>query len=158
MHRKELQRLKSLPKRLGLFQFKPLKKGSLPDPWKKIGGPRLTSTGLIDVGNDMRVLFISRSGETRDRRAFYGYLYRQVAAGLEPVFIMHYHPSHKGIHMQANCESQLDYVHRQLPGAIELQMKGKPQLDPIDDQLQLVSIFCARFGVKIQPSGDDLLQ
>jgi|SRR5882724_8003805 len=158
MDRKELRKLKILPKRLGLFQFKPLKKGSLPDPWKKFGGPRLASTGLIEVGNEMCVLFVTRNGETRDRRAFYGYLYRKVSTGLEPVFIMHYHPSHKGIHILANCESPIDYVHRQLPGAIELHLKGTKQLDPIGDQFQLVNIFCERFGIKIQPADAYLLQ
>lgn len=158
MQRRELRNIKRLPKAIGKFAFKKLKKGDLPEPWKKMGGPRLKTTGLLSADNEHVAVFITRDGETQDRKLFMGFLSRRVAAGYEPVYILHYHPSHKGVHAQINCESELNYVNRQLPGAKEFALKSPDNLDPVDDALQLVGLFCDRFGIQIKPQGEDLLQ
>lgn len=158
MQRRELRNIKRSPKAIGAFAFKKLKKGDLPEPWKKMGGGRYRTTGLLQADDDSIVVFITRDGETRDRKRFMGFLSRRVATGLEPVFILHYHPSHKAVHALVNCESSYNYVNRQLPGAKEFSLKAPADLDPVDDSLQLVAVFCSRFGIRIKPQGEDLLQ
>lgn len=158
MQRKELHKLKQQPRTIGGFSFKTLKKGHLPEPWKKLGGPRLKSSGMVEVDQNLVVVFITRDGESLDRKQFIGGLFQRVPAGLEPLYILHYHPSHKGIHAQFNCESTLNYTNRQLPQAKQFSLNTPGNLDPVDDALRLASIFCERMGIRIQPKGEDLLQ
>lgn len=160
MQREELLDIKRLPKAIGSFTFKKMKKGDLPEPWKKVGGARFKTTGLLTAHSDpeLYVAFITRDGESRDRKLFMGFLLRRVPAGYEPLYILQYHPSHKLVHAQLNCESSYNYVNRQLPGAKEFSLNSPLDLDPVDDSLQLVGLFCDRFGIQIKPQGEDLLQ
>lgn len=163
MERRELLRIKQLPKhgpkQMGEVQFRPCRRGSLPKPLDKIGGPRISATKVIQVSRDLCIVFLARTGETLDRRAFYGYLFQETHRGLLPLAILHYHPSHKGLHMLLNCEMNRDYTQRQLPGAPELAIKTPAGLDPTNarDQVHLVNIFCDRVGIRMGPDGSQLL-
>ncbi|WP_147431176.1 hypothetical protein [Thiocapsa rosea] len=159
MDRKELLRHKREPKVLRGVKFKPLKKNTLPKPFDKMGGARMTHSGLIEVADDSKVLFLARAGETLERRAFFAYWLRHTTAGLLPLVILHYHPSHKGVHAQANCRSDRDYTERQLPGAPELALRTPAGIDPADQngRFHLIHIFCERCGIQIAPNDDQLL-
>lgn len=158
MLREEIYKIKRLSKVIGSFSFKPLKKNQLPEPWKRMGGTRIKATPLLEAGNDLVVIFITRDGETVDRKLFMGFLCKRVSAGYESLYILHYHPSHKGIHAQFNCESDLNYVNRQLPQAKEFSLTTPNDLDPVEDAYQIAGIFCQRMGIQIKPQGEDLLQ
>lgn len=157
MDRRELRKRKGAPKSLRGLEFKPLRRGALPKPLKELGGPRLTASRLLDVGSGMKVVFIVRSGDALERRAFLGYLFEGHEGALVPLAILHYHPSHKGIHMLVNCETDRDFTGRQLPGAPELALKTARALDPMDpnDRNELVLVFCKRCNIAI---GDELPQ
>src|SRR4051812_2409389 len=87
--------------------FKPQKRNKLPRPFKSIGGPRIQSTGMIDVSDDHVVLMYWRDGQILTDRSFYGHLYCRLQNGnISPVFEFHWHPSHKGIHCKVPCKTQ----------------------------------------------------
>lgn len=159
MRRHELVKIKRAEKKLRGVVFRPFRKGMLPRPFDKIGGPRLQGSGLVDIGEAMAVLFYWRDGGALERRAFYGHLLRTTAAGLMPLAIMHYHPSHKGIHLVTNCEMNRDYTGRLLPGAAELAIETPVGLDPAVEvgRLRLVNIFCERCGIRLAPDDEQLL-
>lgn len=159
MNRAELKALKCRPKRLRAVSFKPLRRRQLPKPLQQLGGPRLSHSGLLEVADDLCVLFLVRSGETRVRRAFFGYLFQQTQRGLLPLLILHYHPSHKDVHVLVNCKTTRDYTERQLPGAPELALHAPTALDPENqqDRNQLISLFCERCGIRIAPDDEQLL-
>ena len=159
MDRKGLREIKRQAKTLRRLEFRPLRKGKLPRPFDKQGGARLSSTGLIEIASGMSVLFIVRDGVALERRAFYGYLMQQSAAGLVPLAIMHYHPSHKGVHLLTNCGTDRDYTERLLPGAPEIALRTPEGLDPGSEQgrLRLVNDFCKRCGIRIAPDDEQLL-
>lgn len=153
MNRQQLLAQKRKPKRLCEVEFKALRKPSLPKPFDKIGGPRIQYSGLIDVADDSVVLFVARDGETLERRAFYAYWLLRTASGLLPLVILHYHPSHKGVHLLTNCRDDRDYTERQLPGAPELALKTPADIDPgaQEGRLRLVNLFCERCGIRLGP-------
>jgi len=159
MKRRELARVKDLSKHLRGLKFRPMKKGALPRPFDKVGGARLSATGLIAVGNGLSVLFLVRDGEIVERRAFYGHLLRNEPEGLLPLAVLHYHPSHKGIHLLVNCDTDRDYLNRLLPGAPELALRTPSGIDPASEEgrLQLVNYFCDRCGIKIAPDDAQLI-
>lgn len=153
--RQALKSAKAVTKRLIGFGFKPARSRRLPKPFDRLG-PRVSLSELIDLGNDFRAVFLWRDGESLSRTAFYGHLLRETERGLLPLAILHYHPSHKGIHGLFNCEVERDYVGRHLPGGREFEMKGEMGLDPRieGDRHRLIGIFCERFGVILGPDGD----
>lgn len=145
-HKKFEKRLKTLP------QFKQMKKGKLPKPFKTMGGLRLYSTEIIDVSDAHCVIFIWRDGEEITDSIFLAWLFCKLANGdLSPIFEMHLHPSHKGLHAKTPCLTELNYTNRQLPGAPELDLKTQSEYDPRDpdDRTILINIFCDRCGIKI---------
>ena len=158
MNRQQLLAQKRKPKRLREVEFKSLRKQSLPKPFDKLGGARIQHSGLIDVADDSVVLFIARDGETLERRAFYAYWLLRTANGLLPLVILHYHPSHKGVHLLTNCRDDRDYTERQLPGAPELALNTPAGIDPSAQggRLRLVHLFCDRCGICLGPD-DQLL-
>lgn len=150
-----LKDAKAAPKRLVDYAFKPARSRQLPKPFNRLG-PRAYLSDLIDLGKDYRAVFIWRDGETLSRTAFYGHLLRQTERGLLPLAILHYHPSHKGVHGLFNCEVERDYTGRHLPGGREFVLKGGAGFDPRieGDRHRLIGIFCERFGVILGPDGD----
>lgn len=152
MRKQELGSLKNQAKRLTAVQFRTFKRGGLPRQLDKIGGKRYLAAGPGQIAGNLMVIFLVRDGETLERRAFYAYLFQNgPSGGLLPLAILHYHPSHKGIHIVLNCETDRDYLDRQLPGAPELALNTPPGLNPANDtdRLRLVNIFCHRCGIAL---------
>jgi hypothetical protein len=156
----ELAQHKATPKRLGAIPiFGALKSGKLPKPLHKLGGPRLKGTGLLDLSAQHKAFFAWRDGEARTDRAFFAYLFWVTPSqGLYPLFILHYHPSHKGLHAKLPCNTGLDYEGRELPGAPELALRGSrtgQMIDPRDpnDRLLLIERFCASCGITLGEGG-----
>ncbi|MFZ6732050.1 hypothetical protein ACO0LG_09035 [Undibacterium sp. Ji42W] len=145
-HKHSHKRLASQP------QFKPMKKGKFPKPFKTMGGMRLHSTDLIDVSDTHCVIFIWRDGDELIDSLFLGWLMCKLRSGeLSPLFEMHLHPSHKGLHVKMPCKTDLDYTSRQLPGAPEFDLKFQRMLDPRSekDREILIADFCKRCGIEI---------
>lgn len=153
MRKRELGSLKDQAKRLTAIQFRPLKRGGLPRPLDKIGCKRLLAAGPAQVADNLLVIFLVRDGDTLERRAFFAHLFQSglPGGGLLPLAILHYHPSHKGIHIVLNCQTDRDYLDRLLPGAPELALATPQGLNPANatDRLQLVSIFCRCCGITL---------
>ena len=156
MRKLELGSLKNQTKRLSTVQFRTLRRGGLPRPLDKIGGKRYLVAGPEQVAENLVVIFLVRDGETLERRAFYAHLFQtDPSGGLLPLAILHYHPSHKGIHIVLNCQTGRDYLNRLLPGAPELALDTPPGLNPANDtdRLRLVDIFCRRCGIALGEGG-----
>ena len=145
-HKKSEKRLADLP------AFKPMKKGKLPKPFKTMGGPRLFATDIIDVSDTHCVIFIWRDGEELTDSMFLAWLMCKLSSGqLSPLFELHLHPSHKGLHVKTPCKTELNYTDRQLPGAPELDLHMERMLDPRDDgdRHLLIAEFCNRCGIQL---------
>lgn len=153
----DLKAHKSAHKQLATIPvFKPQKRNKLPKPFKGLGGPRIQSTGMIDVSDDHVVFMFWRDGEILTDRSFYAYLFCRLAnGGLSPLLEFHWHPSHKGFHCKTPCKTTNDYTNRMLPGASELALKTKPNTDPRkdDDRFALVIRFCELCGISL-PTND----
>ncbi|MBI5331642.1 MAG: hypothetical protein HZB71_13655 [Betaproteobacteria bacterium] len=152
--RRKLKQTKSAEKRLVEISFKPARSRRLPKPFDRLGA-RAYLSDMIELGGEFRAVFVWRDGETVSRSSFYGHLLQSTDAGLLPLAILHYHPSHKGLHAVLNCEIERNYVGRQLPGAPEFSLKGADGLDPRSeaDRKRLVCLFCERFGVMLGQDG-----
>lgn len=154
---RELKAHKTAPKHLKEIPvFKPQKRNKLPKPFKNFGGPRIESTGMIDVSSDHVVFMYWRDGQILTDRSFYAYLFCRLANGsLSPVFEFHWHPSHKGFHCKTPCRTNYDYTDRMLPGAPELALKTKYGTDPkiYADRLHLIIEFCRSCGISL-PDND----
>lgn len=153
MSPRDLRAQKAQEKRLAINPaFKTMKKGKCPKPFAKMGGPRLSCTDLIDVSPFHQVIFIWKDGQIRTDRSFYGWLFKKVSPrGLLPLLEMHWHPSHKGLHVKMPCNTEQDYLNRQLPGAPELGVNTVKAYDPKieSDRLELIEHFCVAAGIKI---------
>ena len=158
MSPRELALHKAAPKQLmGTPDFKRLTRGKLPKPFHKMGSPRLLSTSLIEVSAEHRAVFMWRDGETRQDAAFMAWLF--FAKGeqvLHPLFELHFHPSHKGVHCKTPCRSDMNYGNRQLPGAWELNLTTNEGLDPRSDthRKQLILQFCEACGITVTQEED----
>ena len=154
---KELAIHKAAPKRLSeLPSFRSVKRGKFPKPLHKMGGPRLQATDLVEVSENHRVVFIWRDGELRTDSAFLAYLFCETEDGaLYPLFEMHCHPSHKGVHAKLPCDTELNFASRLLPGAPELALSGRDDIDPrMDvDRRSLVVRFCKACGITMGLEG-----
>lgn len=154
---RDLKAHKTVPKRLTeIPTFKPQKRNKLPKPLKGLGGPKVESTGMLEVSVDHVALMCWRNGPILTDRTFFGYLFCRLANGsLSPLFEFHWHPSHKGIHCKTPCRTSNDYTDRLLPGAPELALKTKADLDPKNpvDRLKLVIEFCRSCGISL-PDND----
>ena len=154
---KELATHKAAVKRLvGLPSFKSIKRGKLPKPLHKLGGPRLQATELLEVSDSHRAVFFLRDGELRTDCAFLAYLFCVLSdGGLYPLFEMHFHPSHKGVHAKLPCNTELNFASRLLPGAPELALSGGNTLDPRvdEDRRFLIGRFCDACGVAMGKEG-----
>ncbi len=156
---RELLAHKAAPKRLKeIPTFRSQKRNKLPRPFKGLGGPRIFSTGMLEVSDDHMILMFWRTGETLTDTAFFGHLMCRLSTGsLSPIFEFHWHPNHKGFHCKTPCNTEGNYTDRQLPGAPELNIKTPSILDPRNDtdRLQLVLIFCKACGISLPDSDSD---
>jgi len=150
---RELRNQKRQAKRLTAQPvFKPLKRNKLPKPFKAMGGSRLFATDLIDVSASHQLIFVWRDGLILTDCAFYGWLLKKLSdSSLFPLLEMHWHPSHKGLHIKTPCRTEIDYTNRQLPGAIELGMRTTLMYDPRceTDRLALIGKFCEAAGIAL---------
>ncbi len=158
MEPKDLRNHKSAGKILSVQPtFKPLKKGRLPKPFHRMGGGRIHSTDLIELSGTHSVVFIWRDGAILTDTAFYGYLLCRLQGGsIYPLFEFHWHPSHKGFHAKLPCKTDIDYTNRMLPGAPEINMSTRSNLDPRrdDDRRALIDVFCKACGISISNPSD----
>ena len=82
MEPRDLANQKASPKRLqDAPSFKLLKRGKLPKPFHKTGGPRTFATDVIEVSTEHVVVFIWRDGEILTDRAFFGHLLCKLPTG-----------------------------------------------------------------------------
>lgn len=149
-HKKAPKQLKAVP------VFKPQARNKLPKPFKKLGGSRIESTGMMDVSADHVAFMYWRDGDILTDRSFFAYLFCRMANNdLSPLFEFHWHPNHKGFHCKTPCRTINDYTNRTLPGAIELALKTDSRLDPKNhaDRLKLVMYFCELCGI-VLPDND----
>lgn len=155
---KELQAHKKAKKLLEVrLTFKQLKKGRLPKPFNKMGGPRLHATDLVGLSDSHCAVFLWRDGAILSDTAFFGYLMCHLSDGsLYPLIEFHWHPGHKGFHVKLPCKTDFDYTNRMLPGAPELRVSTNATLDPRneDHRLRLIDEFCATCGISIVPPND----
>lgn len=155
MDQKILRTHKSRPKRLtDVPAFKPAKRGRLPKPLHQIGGARIFATDLLSVAEIYRACFVWRDGSLLADTAFYGWLFEVRTNGMYPLAALHYHPSHKPVHLLTPCRQDRDFTNRQLPGAIEFSISHR-RLDPRieSDRMRLVEIFCERCGISLGHAG-----
>jgi hypothetical protein len=145
MHKQAAKVLRAAP------AFSTIKRGKLPKPLDRVGGPSVQMTNLIEVGDGYSVWFMWKDGETLVQSAFYGYLFHQIGQNnLYPLCHFHWHPSHKPIHFTSPCDSDLNYTNRGLPGAKELNLTSPTvPYDPRKDidRLKLIEVFCATCGI-----------
>lgn len=157
MNPKELANHKTASKRLdSAVVFKALKRGKLPKPLHKLGGARIQSTDLLKVSDTHQVVFIWRDGELLTDSAFFGYLFCVLDTNeLSPLLEMHFHPSHKGLHVKLPCKTQFDYTSRMLPGAPELALTTRHGIDPRqeNDRFVLIDRFCKCCGIAMGLEG-----
>jgi hypothetical protein len=155
---KEIKRQKKIDKRLvDIPQFRGMRKGKLPKPFAKMGGSRFWATDFIDVSSSHQVIFIWKDGQILTDKAFFGWLFKKVGSDSRyPLFEMHWHPSHKGLHAKMPCLTESDYTNRQLPGAPELGLHTAKSYDPAieSDRLVLIDQFCKACGIKLGPPSE----
>ena len=137
---------------LGAPVFKKLKRGKLPKPLHKMGPARTLSTDLLSVSDTHRVVFMWRDGETLQDSAFMAWMFCILEnQSLYPLFELHFHPSHKGVHCKLPCKTENDYTNRQLAGAPELELLTVKGLDPRIEthRQQLILQFCEACGITL---------
>lgn len=158
---RDLKAHKKAPKQMNEIPvFRVQKRNKLPKPFRGLGGPKIESTGMIDVSVNHSALMYWRDGPILTDRSFFGYLFCRLANGsLSPVFEFHWHPSHKGFHCKTPCRTNNVYTDRTLQQAPELAMKTNFSLDPriAVDRLKLVITFCHSCGISL-PDDDSISQ
>lgn len=138
-------------KRLPSYEFKTVKRNSLPPPLSKVCGSRRQSTGMIPVADDLAVCFIWRNGEIVEATAMYGYLFEISDGRYRPLIRMDWHPSHKGLHVLTSCETELDLTGRNLVGCKELALSKDHSFDVrmADDRARFVDVFCTTCNIRL---------
>lgn len=152
MHKMAIKQLKEIP------VFKPLKRNKLPRPFKTLGGPRIESTGMIEVSDTHVVFMYWRDGQIFTDRSFFAFLFCKLANGsISPLFEFHWHPNHKGFHCKTPCDTVENYTDRVLRIAPELSINTDYALDPkkLDDRLKLVVKFCNACGITLPDKDND---
>jgi hypothetical protein len=132
-------------------------RNSLPKPFNRMGRQGSQSTDLIAVSTDHRAIFMWHDGPQRTDRSFYAYLLFVAGNGdLLPLFELHYHPNHKGLHCKTPCKTDLHYSNRLLSRGRELSLKTAREFDPRSehDRVELVEIFCLAVGIALPTEVD----
>lgn len=151
MERREFRRAKTIGGlRLTHYEFKESRRAKLPKHMEHIRRKRVLATDLIAVGQDVSVVFLWRTGDCLEKRALYGYAFRQKPEGLEPLLRMDYHPSHKGLHVKFNCERTVDLINRDVVQGREFRLKDMT-FDPDNptDRARFVAEFCRRIAARL---------
>lgn len=150
-HKAAQKTMESIP------EFRPLSKknNQLPRPLDGLGRRKNAfATELISLSSSYRALFLYRDGEILTDKAFYGYLFACQEGGvLYPLYELHWHPSHKGLHCNLPCNTVLNYSGRLLVQAPELSLKMSRPYDPAQqgDREILIREFCRLCGVTLRP-------
>lgn len=136
--------------RLTRYEFKESRKAKLPKHMERVRSKRVFTTDLIAVGRDISVVFLWRTGDCLEKRALYGYAFRQQPEGLEPLLRMDCHPSHKGLHVKFNCERSVKFINRDVVQGREFRLNHQP-LDPDKelDRARFVEEFCRRIAASL---------
>lgn len=147
-HKQAAKRLIDLP------PFKATRRGRLPKPLDKLGGSRWHATEMLPVGAGYQACFVWRDGQLLADTCFYAWLFEQRPTGLSPLAGLHYHPSHKPVHLVTPCRLDRDFTNRALPVAIEFVLAHE-RFDPRreSDRSRLVALFCERCGIALGASG-----
>ena len=153
----ELAQHKAAPKRLArTLAFKPMKRGKWPKPFHKMNSPRVRATEVTAVSDTHRVMFLWRDGELKTDSVFLAWLFCELDEEvLFPLFEMHFHPSHKGLHAKLPCKTDTNYEGRQLVQAPELTLSSIDGLEPLSeaDRQQLINRFCQACGITMGEGG-----
>ena len=158
MEPQELSRLKKSQK---IIRSAPIfQKGKCskhyPKPLNAFSNTFLVSE-LIPVANDQFVVFAYRRNNEIEDCKFYGYWGTMHSENLfSPIMELHYHPSHKGIHIRVPCRTNKDYTGRSLVQAPELNIVPNQAPDIRTDQgiRQLICIFCKTAGIELLDTCD----
>jgi hypothetical protein len=147
-HKNAEKRLESSP------SFRPARRGRLPKPLDKIGGGRVFASDLLPAGNAYHICFAWRDGELVTDTAFLAWLFIGKPGELSPIAVLHYHPSHKPVHLQTPCRDERDFTNRQLPGTTEFNISNE-RFDPRKemDRNRLIAVFCERCGISLGKPG-----
>lgn len=149
---RELKQHKLINKQLNCsdIEFLPLKKGSLPGQFKRLGRPNAYSSGFVPVSDGYKVLFVWRDGELMTDSSFYGYLVHHPSPRDRQILLeLHWHPSHKGIHCVTPCNTELNLNNRMLVAQPDINLNGNLRWDPrVDkDRKELIQLFCDVCGI-----------
>lgn len=151
MNRQEFRQAKAAGGlRLTHYEFREARKARLPKHMARVRSQRVFATDLIEIGQGLSVVFLWRSGDCLEKRALFGYAFREHAEGLEPLLRMDYHPSHKGLHVKFNCENTLELVNRDVVQGREFGLKAAAY-DPGKerDRARFVADFCRCIGASL---------
>lgn len=83
-------------------------------------------------------------------RAMYAHFFYQITEPhLYPLAEVHYHPTHKGLHILLNCEDNRNLSNRHLAGAKEFNLKLHAPIDTAleNDRQRFLAIVCERLGI-----------
>jgi hypothetical protein len=118
----------------------------LPAPLDKVPQARREATAMIPVGEDLKAVFIAKSGDVREKKAINGFLFRERDGRLTPLVRMDLHLSHKDLHIHINCEDERDLTGRGLPGCKEFALDrfAISNFDPDreEDRQRFIGAFC----------------
>lgn len=139
------------PKWVDAVDFKAASSSREMPKFLRLKGKRIHHTNILDAGGLYRVLFVWRDGSILEKRSFAAWLFVAQGAELVPVVRMDYHPSHRGLHVHANCEDDRDLTNRALPGAKILNLKNTQNWDPKlgIDRINLVSRALQYFSISL---------
>ena len=131
---------------------------SYPKPLNRFKSSSMVSD-LIYVADKQVVLFAYKQSELLIDCKFYAYWGTLIDGKFTPIMIVHYHPSHKGMHAKVPCKTDRDYTSRELPGAPELQIhKDKlPDMRTERGINELITLFCKSAGIMIQNASNNQL-
>lgn len=139
-----LATIKRAPKRLATATFGPIRK-KLPPPLDGLSRSRRETSGVIEVSDDLRAVFITKSGAAREEKSMYGFLFKEATRWI-PLLRMDLHLSHKGLHIVVNCEDERDLSGRSLPASKEFALDRFPvsTFDPDreEDRQKFIAAFC----------------
>jgi hypothetical protein len=155
--KKEVRHHLGTHKEIDGVKFVRAKRGRLKSPYPRIKGGRTHHTDILDAGGSYQVLFAWKDGAVRERRSFYCWLWLERPDGLAPIARLDYHPSHKDLHVNLNCEGVLDLINRDCVACKEFNLHSKGQLDPAQerDREALIRVAMECFGIKfITPAGN----
>lgn len=158
INRRELRDHFDVKKKISAIDFKQAKNVKNKPVFVRYKSKRIHSTGLLEVGSGYTMMLEWRDGSIRERRSFSAWLFTGHPSNITPLARLDYHGSHKPVHLHLNCEDARDLTNRALPGAKELNVSGKSQLDPAleRDREHLINTALRVFNCEFDVGTDDL--